>query len=84
MKSSHITTLEETTLLRRLLWLYHGHYSLYGDNGEMQCDECGLDYKRDEIELIEKHFNNIEMKRMLDFGVALKEKEDEGEKNKEN
>ena len=84
MKASHIATLEENQILRRLLWLYHGHQGLYGDDGEMQCAECGLDYKRDEIELIEKHFNNIEMKRMLDFGVALKEKEDEGEKNKEN
>ena len=79
MKASHAelrnqaraATLEETTILRRLLWLYHGHSNLYGDDGEMQCGECGLDYKRDDIETIEKYFNEMEMKRMLDFSVAL-------------
>jgi len=74
MEASHIATLEENMILRRLLWLYHGHKEgLYGDDGEMQCAECRLDYKRDNIELIEKHFNDMEIKRMLDFSVALKD-----------
>ena len=84
MKASHIATLEENLSLRRLLWLYHGHQGLYGDDGEMQCAQCRLDYKRDDIETIEKHFNDLELKRMLDFSVALKEKEEKKEKeNKE-
>ena len=81
MKASHAelrnraraATLKEITTLRRLLWLNHGHGNLYGDDGEMQCAECRLDYKRDNIELIEKHFNDMEIKRMLDFSVALKD-----------
>jgi hypothetical protein len=37
---------------RRLLWLRHGHRGLYGDDGEMQCNECGVDFKRDSIEAV--------------------------------
>lgn len=35
--------------LRRLLWLRHDpdHFAaLYGDDGEMQCSACGIDFKR--------------------------------------
>ena len=45
------TTGEELEL-RRLLWLHHGHSRLYGDDGEMQCSECPLDFKRDPVERI--------------------------------
>jgi DNA repair exonuclease SbcCD ATPase subunit len=33
---------------RQWLWLNHGHITLYGDDGEMQCQECFpvYDYKR--------------------------------------
>ncbi len=43
---------------RRLLWLSHAKYThsanLYGDDGEMQCNKCSLDFKRDPIEKIEQ------------------------------
>lgn len=42
--------------LRRLLWLHHGHSRLYGDDGEMQCSECPLDFKRDAVQRIEEVF----------------------------
>ena len=34
--------------LRQMLWLRHGcdHAFLYGDDGEMQCHNCGLDFRR--------------------------------------
>lgn len=34
--------------IRRLLWWHHGcpQSSLYGDDGEMQCLECLLDFRR--------------------------------------
>lgn len=34
--------------LRKLLWLRHGCEvsALYGDDGEMQCSSCGIDFKR--------------------------------------
>ena len=39
--------------LRYLLWLHHGHMEyLYGDDGEIQCAKCFLDFKRDSIEII--------------------------------
>ena len=32
---------------RTLLWLNHGCYGIpYGDDGEMQCGVCGVDFKR--------------------------------------
>lgn len=44
--------------LRRLLWANHGHTEyLYGDDGEMQCKFCVLDFKRASVELIEKVIN---------------------------
>ena len=42
--------------LRKYLWLTHGHKGTYGDDGEMQCQECmrfGLwDYKREPLEKV--------------------------------
>jgi hypothetical protein len=46
--------MEENMELRKLLWLNHGHSQLYGDDGEMQCHECGLDFKRDPVARIAK------------------------------
>lgn len=45
---------EENKLLREFLWLNHGcgsHY-LYGDDGEMQCNNCLLDFKRNDVKMI--------------------------------
>lgn len=38
---------EEVVALRRLLWIRHDNHfgALYGDDGEMQCGACGLDFK---------------------------------------
>lgn len=46
---------DENRDLRRLLFLFHGHSGpdLYGDDGEMQCKRCGLDYRRDPLAKIE-------------------------------
>ncbi len=50
--SSIDTWSQENQSLRELLWLHHGHDSLYGDDGEMQCSRCGLDFKRDNVDNI--------------------------------
>ena len=42
--------------LRKLLWLHHGHQGIYGDDGEMQCSRCRIDFKRDPIKVIEQAF----------------------------
>ncbi len=49
---------EECEHLRRLLFLRHGcgFDALYGDDGEMQCRECGIDFKQMSAEEISKKF----------------------------
>jgi len=39
---------EDNTILRKLLWINHGcdRSALYGDDGEMQCNKCMIDFKR--------------------------------------
>lgn len=41
----------ENRELRVLLWEHHcKHYRyLYGDDGELQCAKCMLDFKRDDV-----------------------------------
>jgi hypothetical protein len=43
---------KENWLLREMVWLNHGHQGLYGDDGELQCNECPLDFKRDSVDHI--------------------------------
>ena len=50
--------------LRELLWLYHGCTELYGDDGEMQCSRCLIDFKRDDP-------TRIERKLMLRYGQFI-------------
>lgn len=54
-----LEALEKDVLeLRRLLWLRHHDTTagLYGDDGEMQCAACGLDFKRDSVATIDERF----------------------------
>ena len=58
-------------LLRRLLWLRHGcpFGALYGDDGEMQCSECLVDFKRMDPNDIHARWmliNNLKLKKILD------------------
>jgi hypothetical protein len=47
--------------LRKLLWIRHGCTSLYGDDGEMQCSKCRIDFLRDSADLIEKKWFDMAM-----------------------
>lgn len=51
---------QENKELRKLLWLNHGCpiNRLYGDDGEMQCAKCIIDFKRNSIEIIERRLTN--------------------------
>jgi hypothetical protein len=51
--------------LRELLWLRHGCLSLYGDDGEMQCGKCVIDFKRDTPGQIRKRFEQIGLAALL-------------------
>jgi len=59
--------MDEIKELRKLLWLYHGHQSIYRDDGEMQCGVCMLDFKRHSIELIVKRFDDMAWERMIEY-----------------
>lgn len=52
--------------LRRLLFLRHGCPSecLYGDDGEMQCGKCVIDFKRDSVQKIEIIFYKNGIKKL--------------------
>lgn len=52
--------------LRRLLWLRHGCDGLYGDDGEMQCGHCIIDFKRAAVGDIESRFIEINRRAFLE------------------
>ena len=56
---------QDERILRQLLWLRHGCpiHALYGDDGEMQCGQCLIDFKRNTAEQIEARFSLLAMKR---------------------
>lgn len=62
-----MTLEEENKKLRELLWLNHGHNGLYGDDGEMQCNECILDFKRLPVEFIEQAFREEGMRKLIEY-----------------
>lgn len=49
---------KENKILRYLLWIRHktDRCTLYGDDGEMQCNSCHIDFKRDHPNIIEEKF----------------------------
>jgi len=63
----------ENKLLRKLLWLRHGCpvHILYGDDGEIQCGKCLIDFKRSPAEEIEAVFQGTQQVSL--FHTASKE-----------
>lgn len=58
--------------LRYWLWLKYGHSEfLYGDDGEMQCSKCMLDFKRDNIERIEQVFRKQAEEDFWNFCIKM-------------
>lgn len=49
--------------LRVRLWASHGHDGLYGDDGELQCSRCGLDFKRADFEDILNRLDEVDRER---------------------
>lgn len=46
--------MDDNTHLRQLLFMSHPCPGRYGDDGEMQCGACRIDFKRDPPEFIER------------------------------
>lgn len=63
----------EERILRKLLWLRHGcSFSvLYGDDGEMQCNKCGIDFLRDTPQVIESKFTERNRRMLASMGADL-------------
>lgn len=61
--------------LRRLLFLAHGDGQcvLYGDDGELTCNSCVIDFKRDPVATIEHRIFMRGLKRLADAQAAAKE-----------
>jgi len=69
---------KENKLLRELLWLRHGCMEgLYGDDGELQCNKCMIDFKRDSPKTIKERWENFGKKKLTEFFM-----EEENETNK--
>lgn len=64
--------------LRELLWLRHGCSisALYGDDGEMQCGHCLIDFKRSPVAKIEDRFRQMALQRFVVEVNLGKEKEE--------
>lgn len=80
LRSDSVATLAiRDAELRRLMWLSHGHLGIYGDDGEMQCIECGADYKRDSLGKVRDAYKLACRKRGERVLEKLKLTENEGE-----
>lgn len=60
----------QNALLRRLLWEAHPCVGKYGDDGELQCNECLIDFKRDPVEVIEKRIAERGMRELKKAGAV--------------
>ena len=59
--------------LRMMIWLNHGHKGMYGDDGEMQCSQCVMEYgfwdwKRTSIKEIQSKMTTANLKKLAEQG----------------
>jgi hypothetical protein len=69
---------EDEMILRKLLWIRHGCdiSALYGDDGELQCGQCLIDFKRASAEEISARFTKLSMEKFIksrSIGVEVEE-----------
>ena len=59
--------------LRYMLWMAHGtlenHY-LYGDDGELNCNSCGIDFKRHTVKSIHDALSDQNMQKVIEAHKA--------------
>ena len=60
--------IEENRKLRIFMWINHnircGLHTLYGDDGDMQCSNCGIDFKRWKVDDILLKLKNINLEKL--------------------
>lgn len=64
-------------ILRELVWYGHGcsGAALYGDDGEMQCAECRIDFKRDSVTEIQQRLQARNLQRGAALAALERDKE---------
>lgn len=64
-----MTAAEVEQALRREWWINHGHdyYALYGDDGEMACNACPADFKRQPLDELDE----LVVARRLEHAASL-------------
>ena len=65
----------EVERLQKLLWLRHDpeHFAgLYGDDGEMQCGACGLDFRRMDAKQLAANWQEMGLRKLAQVQVDLK------------
>jgi hypothetical protein len=63
---------DDLTDLRILLWSTHPCQGKYGDDGELQCSKCMIDFKRDPIERIEERIMMEGLKQYNEYKTLRK------------
>jgi len=59
---------KDVSSLRKMLWLRHGvDCVLYGDDGEMQCNSCMIDFKRDSVVAIEERIHVLAIRKVVEY-----------------
>ncbi len=71
-KAAIVDLAKEIRILRKILWLSHGHTGMYGDDGEMQCSECTAEYgfydwKRTPIEEIQEKMEMANLEKLAKY-----------------
>lgn len=73
IKKKYPGYVSEEDKVRAFMWVNHGcaagSLALYGDDGEMQCNNCFIDFKREPIDEIMKKLNTMALKRL---GISKK------------
>lgn len=62
------------SILRELLFEAHPCDGKYGDDGERQCAHCGIDFRRDTAEEIERKIDAQRLERMKEYACKQKGK----------
>ena len=61
--------IEENRQLRHLLFMSHGseeHY-LYGDDGERQCNACGIDFNKDTPKVMQEKMHEFNILKIVEM-----------------
>ena len=69
-----IAALAEIDSLRLLLFYAHSnmHHMVYGDDGELQCNTCGCDFKRDSSQVLLDKISNYNLAQWAKMQEARK------------